>query len=83
MTGKEKTTMYVLVFSAVVNFFLNFFMIPAFGINGAAYATAISTVLWNLLAVIMIYRYTGVLTYPILKPAQIKYYLRLLLDKNK
>lgn len=78
MIGKEKITMYILIISAVINFILNFMMIPVFGINGAAYATASSTVLWNVLAVVMIYRYTGIVTYPLMKPSQIKYYIRLL-----
>lgn len=82
MTGKEKVTMYVLIVSMVVNFILNYLLIPVLGINGAAWATAISTVLWNVLAVIMIYRYNKFLTYPLMKPGQIKHYIRLLLDKD-
>ena len=83
MTGKEKTTMYVLIISLVINFILNFLLIPLLGMNGAAWATAISTVLWNLLAVIMIYRYNGFLTYPLLAPRQIRQYVLLLLDKKQ
>lgn len=83
MTGKEKVTMYVLMVSVVINFGLNYLLIPILGINGAAWATAISTVLWNLLAVIMIYRYNRFFTYPLLKPQQIRHYLYILFDKNK
>lgn len=77
MTGKEKSTMYILITSVIVNFFLNFILIPLFGLNGAAYATASSTVLWNLLAVVLIYKYHGFLTYPIINPAKIKYYFNI------
>jgi O-antigen/teichoic acid export membrane protein len=77
MTGKEKSTMYILITSVIVNFFLNFILIPLFGFNGAAYATASSTVLWNLLAVVLIYKYHGFLTYPIINPAKIKYYFNI------
>lgn len=82
MTGKEKITMYVLLFSVVINFAMNFILIPLLGINGAAWATAISTVVWNLLAVIMIYRYNRFFTYPLLKPQQIRHYIKILFDKK-
>lgn len=83
MTGKEKNVLYVLVVSVLINFVLNYVLIPVLGINGAAYATAFSTVLLNLLAVINIYQYTGFLTYPIFPLGQIKHYLKLVFSKEK
>ncbi len=83
MTGREKITMYILIISVSINFILNYSLIPVLGINGAAWATAISTVLWNVLAVIMIYKYNGFLTYPLINPREIKNFIFILKDKNK
>lgn len=50
MTGHQNTGQYVLMFAAALNVALNFWLIPIYGIEGAAVATAMSTVVWNLLA---------------------------------
>ncbi len=65
MTGKEKTGRNILLAGTIVNIALNYFLIPLKGIDGAAIATATSTVLWNTLAVFYIYKYHRFLTYPI------------------
>jgi O-antigen/teichoic acid export membrane protein len=49
MTGNESDAARGLVISASVNVFLNILLIPSFGIFGAAIATSISLVIWNLL----------------------------------
>lgn len=82
MTGRERNVLYVLLISVGINFILNYLLIPVYGINGAAYATAFSTILLNLMAVINIYQYTGFFTYPIFPLGQIKYYLRLLFKQH-
>lgn len=64
MTGKEKQGRNILAFGAVLNVLLNFILIPRLGISGAALATMCSTVFWNTLAVLFIYRQYGFLTYP-------------------
>jgi O-antigen/teichoic acid export membrane protein len=47
MTGKQKQYQYIAVVSLLVNLFLNFILIPRYGINGAAIATAVSLSVWN------------------------------------
>jgi O-antigen/teichoic acid export membrane protein len=47
MTGHEKDTMRGIAIAAGVNILLNLLMIPQWGIQGAAAATAIATVIWN------------------------------------
>lgn len=81
MIGQEKPVLYLLVISVIVNFLLNFFLIPVLGINGAAYATSFSTIMLNSLAVLKIYRFTGFLTFPIFPIGQIKEYIKLLCEK--
>lgn len=65
MSGSEKIAQNILLFSAVLNLLLNYILIPIYGILGAAVATASVTVLWNILAVIYIYKKLGFLTYPV------------------
>ena len=47
MTGHEKRVAATVGASAACNAVLNLILIPRFGIDGAAAATAISLVLWN------------------------------------
>ena len=47
-------------FAAVVNVALNLLLIPAYGMIGAATATATSTLLWNFLLVVVLWYRTGI-----------------------
>jgi len=49
MTGHERDTMLGIGIAAVTNVTLNLLLIPPFGIVGAATATTVSMVLWNLI----------------------------------
>lgn len=49
MTGHEQETAKGVLVAAVSNILLNFALIPLFGIEGAASATAISLIMWNVL----------------------------------
>lgn len=66
MTGKENAAKNILITTALLNLVLNYILVPKYGINGAAIATAISTVLWNLMAEISIYKHLRFLTYPLI-----------------
>ena len=69
MTGKQVIFMSVLFVGAIVNVLLNFFLIPKFGINGAALASMISLSVWNLIMVYFVKRECGFYTFyiPFLK----------------
>jgi O-antigen/teichoic acid export membrane protein len=69
MTGKQVIFMNVLFVGAIVNVLLNFFLIPKFGINGAALASMISLTMWNLIMVYFVKREFGFYTFyiPFLK----------------
>jgi O-antigen/teichoic acid export membrane protein len=56
MTGHQKLALYGVVASTVVNLGLNFILIPQFGINGAAFATGLSFVVWNVVLSIFVWR---------------------------
>ena len=64
MTGKEKKARNIMIVASVINLALNVYLIPIYGIIGAAYATAISTVVWNVLAVRQIKKEYGFISIP-------------------
>lgn len=49
MTGHERETMWGMAVAAGLNIVLNLVLIPVWGIQGAAAATAISMIVWNVL----------------------------------
>ncbi|ADI15824.1 flippase [Truepera radiovictrix] len=59
MTGFERDTALAVGLSATLNILLNALLIPPFGINGAAAATALSTLTWNALLATFVYRRLG------------------------
>jgi len=61
MTGSEKMFSFLSFLSALLNIVLNYFLIPLYGINGAAYSNAIATVFWSLTSVFYIYKRSGLL----------------------
>jgi O-antigen/teichoic acid export membrane protein len=56
MTGAERRARDIVAVSAVLNLGLNVLWIPRFGIVGAAWATTLSTVLWNGWAMVWVWR---------------------------
>jgi len=61
MAGYEKDVMNAMVLSVVMNITLNFFLIPLFGVEGAAVASTLSLAVWNLILLRQAYKRTGVL----------------------
>tara|TARA_B100001287_G_scaffold62496_3_gene50622 strand:- start:3465 stop:4760 length:1296 start_codon:yes stop_codon:yes gene_type:complete len=59
MTGRQRTLNKILIFGLAINISLNFYLIPIEGsyggINGAATATLVSLIIWNMIIVIQIY----------------------------
>jgi len=64
MSNRQKTARNIIAICTFINVVLNLILIPIYGINGAAIATATSTILWNLASVLAIYRIFGFVTYP-------------------
>ncbi len=59
MTGHQKQANRILIISVIVNVSLNSILIPLYGINGAATATAISLSLWNIIMFIYVFKRIG------------------------
>ncbi len=60
MTGHERDTSVIIGVGAFTNIALNLIMIPLYGVNGAAIATAASLTIWNSLLAIQAYRTTHI-----------------------
>jgi len=74
MTKHEKLALYIMYLTAIINLVGNAVLIPAYGLQGAAIATAFTTFLWNVLAVIAVNRYLGIVSLP---------FINTLFEKNR
>jgi O-antigen/teichoic acid export membrane protein len=64
MTGHEKDTLKGLAAAALLNLVLNILLIPPFGMVGAAGATALSMVMWNIVLAVLLNRRLGLVAGP-------------------
>jgi len=55
MTNKQTTFQWIIASAVVVNVFLNWMLIPRYGMQGAAIATSASMIMWNVTAVLYVY----------------------------
>ena len=62
MTGRQSIFQNIILISTFINIILNFILIPRYGLIGAAFASMVSIILWNLLSIIYIYINYKVLT---------------------
>jgi O-antigen/teichoic acid export membrane protein len=62
MAGFEKYTAWGVAIAAVTSIILNFLFIPLLGALGAAIATSISLIIWNISLAIWLYKKTGIVS---------------------
>ena len=67
MTGREKLSQRIMIWMTALNIILNVVLIPMYGIVGAAIATTISMVTWNVIAAFYVYKYYKVIAIPFVK----------------
>jgi O-antigen/teichoic acid export membrane protein len=60
MTGHERDTMQGLMIAASLNLVLNLLLTPQWGATGAAVATAVTLIVWNLILLRKVYLRTGI-----------------------
>ena len=63
MTGKHKILMTVYIFWGFVNIIMNIILVPHYGMEGAAIATAFCLIMADIICVIAIYKKMSVLTF--------------------
>lgn len=59
MTNQQRTYQNIIIIAFLINLMLNFLLIPKYGFNGAAIASSIAMVFWNITLVIIIKRKLG------------------------
>lgn len=60
MTGYERDAAMCVGISALLNFILNASLIPRWGLEGAAAATATTIIFWNILLAVLVYKRLGI-----------------------
>jgi O-antigen/teichoic acid export membrane protein len=50
MAGKSKIVLSNVIIASILNLILNFILVPKYGINGAAFATMMTYILWSILS---------------------------------
>ncbi len=63
MTSKQKAFQWIVASGLVLNVALNVYLIPKYGMNGAAWATALSMMGWNITAVYYVYKTDRIKTF--------------------
>lgn len=56
MTGRQHVFQVILIIAVVINFILNRFLIPVYGMTGAAIAFVSSSFFWNFMVAVYIYK---------------------------
>ena len=60
MSGYESDTARAVILSVVVNLLVGISLIPSYGVNGAAAASAVALVTWNLYLAVLVRLRVGV-----------------------
>lgn len=63
MTGRQHIFQIILIAAVIINFLLNRFLIPEYGMTGAAIAYVSSALFWNCIATIIIYKKDKILIF--------------------
>lgn len=56
MTGRQHVFQIILIVAVLINFILNRLLIPQYGMTGAATAFAVSSIFWNSITAVVIYK---------------------------
>lgn len=56
MTGQQRVFLKIMLLACMVNITLNLLLVPNFGMQGAAIATLMTTILWNFIATVVIFK---------------------------
>ncbi|MEZ4698719.1 MAG: oligosaccharide flippase family protein [Rhodothermales bacterium] len=68
MTGHQRDSAKIMGFTAIINVTLNVGLITAYGAIGAAYATALSIILWNTIAAFVVWYRLKIVSVALYRP---------------
>ena len=63
MTDNQKLFQYIIFLSLLINIVLNYLLIPTYSFEGAAIASAISLITWNIISIIFVYKKLNIVTF--------------------
>jgi len=63
MTGRQVIFQKIVFATLTINVVANFILIPRFGINGAAFTSMLSMIVWNSISIMMIHKELGIKTF--------------------
>lgn len=63
MTGKQKPFHYIILIATLINIGLNVLLIPEYGMSGAAFASMVSIIFWNIVSMFYIRSYLNITTF--------------------
>ncbi|MBT4165939.1 flippase [archaeon] len=61
MAGKSKIVLSNIIIASILNLILNFLLVPKYGINGAAFATMMTYILWSFLSLAQAHNKTKII----------------------
>ncbi len=62
MTSHEKAFQIIILCSLIINIILNYSLIPVYGLTGAAFASMVSLIMWNIVSVYIIHKKIHIIT---------------------
>tara|TARA_Y100000389_G_scaffold200250_1_gene240264 strand:- start:381 stop:1589 length:1209 start_codon:yes stop_codon:yes gene_type:complete len=62
MTGNENKARNIMIYAGILNIAANIILIPLFGLQGAAWSTSLTMILWNVAALFVGFNRTGIRT---------------------
>jgi O-antigen/teichoic acid export membrane protein len=81
MTGNQTVALRIVIVAALLNVFLNFYLVPTYGMKGAAIATATGVVFWNVASIVMVKRKVGVLA--LMNPLELRESIYNIFGRNR
>ena len=60
MAGKSKIVLLDILLASLINIILNIFLVPKYNINGAAFSTMITYIIWSLISLLQARHYVSI-----------------------
>jgi len=61
MAGKSKIVLFDILLASLINIILNIFLVPKYNINGAAFSTMVTYIIWSLISLLQARHYVSII----------------------